>query len=150
MELKLPPVVVFLIFVGLMNVVGNFLPVGYFDFFGRWALAAVLLVAAFVLGLVSLLQFHRSKTSIDPMHPQKITKLVTSGVYQFTRNPMYLALLLVLLAVGLYFGNAFNTLTAAAFVGYMNRFQIIPEERILLEKLGKPYKQYCLMVRRWF
>ncbi|HEA80807.1 MAG TPA: isoprenylcysteine carboxylmethyltransferase family protein, partial [Maribacter sp.] len=39
---------------------------------------------------------------------------------------------------------------AALFVGYMNRFQIIPEERILLEKFGRSFKDYCILTRRWF
>jgi protein-S-isoprenylcysteine O-methyltransferase Ste14 len=63
---------------------------------------------------------------------------------------MYLALLLILLAWGLWLGNAFNTLLAAGFVGYMNRFQIIPEEEALTAMFGKRYQQYCKQVRRWF
>ncbi|WP_338038964.1 hypothetical protein [Maribacter litopenaei] len=61
-----------------------------------------------------------------------------------------MALLLVLLGFGLYLGNAFNTLVAAGFVAYMNRFQIIPEERILFDKFGKEYKTYLTATRRWF
>ena len=63
---------------------------------------------------------------------------------------MYLAMLLLLLALGLKFGNAFNVLLAAGFVSFMNRFQIIPEERMLLEKFGREFKDYCTKTRRWF
>lgn len=63
---------------------------------------------------------------------------------------MYLALLLVLVAWGLWLGNAFNTIVAAGFVSYMNVFQIIPEEKILHQVFGKEYQQYCVFVRRWF
>jgi protein-S-isoprenylcysteine O-methyltransferase Ste14 len=63
---------------------------------------------------------------------------------------MYLAILLVLLAWGLWLGNAFNTLLAAGFVGYMNKFQIRPEEEALATIFGKEFQQYCTQVRRWF
>ena len=63
---------------------------------------------------------------------------------------MYLAMLLILLALGIWLGNAFNVLLAAGFVGYMNKFQIIPEEEALSEMFGATYKQYCTLTRRWF
>lgn len=150
MTLKIPPAIVFLCTAVLMYLLATFLPVGYFDFFGRYYVGAALLVLAIILGTVSLLQFFSAKTTIDPGKPQNATKLVTGGVYRITRNPMYLALLLVLLAFGIYLGNAFNTLLAAGFVMYMNRFQIIPEETVLKKHFGKEYEQYCVRIRRWF
>jgi protein-S-isoprenylcysteine O-methyltransferase Ste14 len=63
---------------------------------------------------------------------------------------MYLGLLLLLLALGLWLGNAFNTLVAAGFVSYMNHFQIQPEEDMLQQKFGKEYRFYCKLTRRWF
>jgi protein-S-isoprenylcysteine O-methyltransferase Ste14 len=102
------------------------------------------------IGVVSLVQFFVSKTTVNPNTPDKASRLISNGLYTFSRNPMYLAMLLLLLAVGLYFGNAFNTLIAAGFVGYMNRFQIGPEEHILLRKFGKKYTEYLTRTRRWF
>jgi protein-S-isoprenylcysteine O-methyltransferase Ste14 len=150
MTLKIPPAIVFLCTALLMYLLATFLPVGYFDFFGRYYVAATLLALAFILGVVSLLQCFSAKTTIDPRKPQNSTKLITNGVYRITRNPMYLALLLVLLAFGIYLGNAFNTLLAAVFVMYMNRFQIVPEEIVLKKHFGKEYEQYCVRIRRWF
>lgn len=150
MRLKVPPVVVFLLFGILMYVLARFLPVGYFDFFGRNYLMFFLLGIAGSFGCISLLQFFKSKTTVDPTAPSKASTLVTSGIYQFTRNPMYLGLLLALLAWGLWLGNAFNVLLAAGFVGYMNAFQIVPEEEMLVKLFGKEYQQYCTLVRRWF
>jgi len=150
MTLKIPPAIIFLSTALLMYLLATFLPVGYFDFFGRYYIVAALLAFAFILGLVSLAQFFGSRTTIDPRKPHNSTKLVTKGAYGITRNPMYLALLLVLLAFGLYLGNAFNTLVAAGFVMYMNRFQILPEEAALKKHFGKEYEQYCVRIRRWF
>ncbi len=150
MKLKIPPAVVFLIFGGLMYLLAEFLPVGYFDFFGRPYLMIGLSALALIIAAIALLQFFGAKTTVDPTHPAKAVKLVETGIYAYTRNPMYLALLMLLLAWGIWLGNAFNTLLAAGFVAYMNHFQIVPEERALLQVFGKDYKQYCLLVRRWF
>jgi protein-S-isoprenylcysteine O-methyltransferase Ste14 len=76
--------------------------------------------------------------------------LEVKGIYGYSRNPMYLAMLLCLLAWGLWLGNVFNTLVAAFFVSYMNRFQIVPEERALTRVFGREYQLYCSQVRRWF
>lgn len=133
-----------------MYLLATYLPVGYFDFFGRDYLMYLLLFLALLIGAVSLFQFFGSKTSIDPRNPSKVSTLITGGLYQYSRNPMYLALLLLLLSWGLYLGNAFNTLLAAGFVYYMNTFQIIPEEEVLTIMFGKEYQKYCVIVRRWF
>ena len=150
MELKVPPVLVFLFFGLAMYVVARFLPFGYFDFFGREYLMVFLLGMAVAITLISLLQFYRARTTVDPMIPSKASKLVVNGLYKYSRNPMYLAMLLILLALGLRLGNAFNTLVAAGFVAYMNRFQVIPEEKALLKIFGKAYQRYTSQVRRWF
>ncbi len=150
MKLKIPPLFVTLAFAGSMYLLAKFLPVGYFDFFGRHYLIIGLLSAANCLLAVALFQFWRKKTTHNPMAPQKSSVLVTNGVYRFTRNPMYLALLLLLLAWGLWLGNAFNTLLAAGYVAFMNRFQIVPEEKALTVLFDKEYQKYLLKVRRWF
>ncbi|MCK0147017.1 isoprenylcysteine carboxylmethyltransferase family protein [Arenibacter sp. F26102] len=150
MKLKIPPIVVTFLFGLFMYLLAKYLPVGYFEFFGRYYLMFFLCFLALLIGIVSLFQFFRAKTSRDPLAPAKTSRLVTSGLYQYSRNPMYLALLLLLLAWGLYLGNAFNTLLAAGFVFYMNTFQIIPEEEVLANKFGKEFHKYCVMVRRWF
>ena len=150
MKLKVLPVFVFLIFGLFMYLLATFLPVGYFDFFGRKYLMLTLLAIAGCIGVIALFQFFRSKTTVDPSNPSKATKLVSSGIYQYSRNPMYLGLLLLLLVWGLWLGNAFNVLLAAGFVAYMNKFQIIPEEEALLKLFAKEYAQYCALARRWF
>ncbi|WP_291960482.1 methyltransferase family protein [Maribacter sp.] len=150
MELKVPPALVFLCFALLMYLLAEFLPIGYFDFFGRLLLTKILVGVGVIIALFALFQFRKSKTTIDPTKPEKASELVVDGIFKYSRNPMYLAMLLILLALGVFLGNAFNTLVAAGFVSYMNRFQIVPEERILLNKFGRSYKDYCILTRRWF
>jgi protein-S-isoprenylcysteine O-methyltransferase Ste14 len=150
LELKIPPAGIFIVFMGAMYLLAQYLPVGEFDFFGNRELRSVLAIAGLIIGVLAVLQFAIKRTPADPFHPERAGKLVTRGVYNYSRNPMYLALLLLLLAWGLHLGNAFNTLLAALFVAYMNRFQIGPEERALEKKFGSAYRQYTKLVRRWF
>ncbi|SHI84528.1 Protein-S-isoprenylcysteine O-methyltransferase Ste14 [Arenibacter nanhaiticus] len=150
MKVKIPPVGVAVVFALLMYLLAMVLPVGDFEFFGRNYLILILVFMAVLIAFVSLFQFVKFKTSIDPLHPGKASRLITTGLYSYSRNPMYLALLLLLLAWGLWLGNAFNTLLAAGFVYFINAYQILPEEEALLKKFGKDYQKYCLAVRRWF
>ncbi|RKR13441.1 protein-S-isoprenylcysteine O-methyltransferase Ste14 [Maribacter vaceletii] len=150
MKLKLPPVVVLGIFALLMFLCVKVLPFGNFNFFGRIYLMYVLLSVALLIGFFAVAQFYTQKTTVDPMNPNKVSSLVTGGLYKFSRNPMYLAMLLVLISFCLWLGNAFNSLLIAGFVHFMNKFQIIPEEEILSNHFGKAYKAYCAKVRRWF
>jgi protein-S-isoprenylcysteine O-methyltransferase Ste14 len=149
MKLKLSPVIVFLIFGSLMYLLAEFLPVGYFDFFGREYLIRAMLILAVVISCIALIQFYVARTSVDPKNPSKATSLVSNGIYKFSRNPMYLGLLLILLSWALWLANAFNVLLAAGFVSYMNAFQIQPEESALAGLFGKEYRNYCIKVRRW-
>lgn len=150
MKLKLVPVLVTTLFALAMFGLARWLPVGQFSFFGQWYLMYFLVALAMFIALVALWQFKSAKTTVNPVALQQTSALVTNGIYAYTRNPMYLALLLLLLSWGLYLGNAFNTLMAAGFVYYMNAFQIQPEEQVLESKFGKEYKRYLKAVRRWF
>lgn len=150
MKLKIVPPLVMLVFGILMYLLDLFLPVGEFDFFGRRLLAFALLGLALVIFVLAVGKFRRAETTTNPIAPEKASQLVTSGIFGYTRNPMYLAMLLILLAFGLKLGNAFNTLLAAGFVYYMNHFQIKYEEAALLKLFGKDYQLYQKAVRRWF
>ncbi|MBO0322460.1 isoprenylcysteine carboxylmethyltransferase family protein [Muricauda sp. CAU 1633] len=150
MKFWIPPALVMVIFGGFMYLLARFLPFGSFNFFGREELAYFLFGLGFLVILIAVVQFGKKRTTTDPLHLEKASSLVVKGIYNFTRNPMYLGMLLFLLAFGLKLGNAFNTLLAAGFVYWINHFQIIPEEKVLLEKFGKEYTLYCKLTRRWF
>ncbi len=150
MKIQLPPPLVMVIFGLFMYLLDTYLPVGEFQFFGREILMYVVFGLGVVIMGVALVQFLVAKTTTNPLKPEKAAQLVISGIYQYTRNPMYLGMLLFLIALGLHLGNAFNTLTAAGFVYYMNHFQIKKEEDALLAKFGKTYQLYQKAVRRWF
>ncbi len=95
------------------------------------------------------LAFKRARTTINPFKPQNTSSLVTSGIYRLTRNPMYLGLLMVVLGWATFLCSAFALLGPVAFVAYIARFQIVPEERVLSAKFGSGYSEYLARVRRW-
>lgn len=149
MKLKLPPAVITVIFGILMCFLAKFSSFGYYDFVGRKYLVLVLLGIALFVGVFAIIQFFMEKTTINPKNLEKVSRLVTSGLYAYSRNPMYVALLLVLLGFGLWLGNFFNSIIAIGFVYYMNYFQILPEEDVLFIRFDEEYRVYCSKVRRW-
>ena len=116
---------------------------------GREVIAAMIFIAALVVGLSAVLGFHRAKTTVNPLAPEKASALVVRGIYRWTRNPMYLAMLLVLVAWACIVANVAALAILPLFVAYLNRFQIAPEERALQARFGGEFEQYKRTVRRW-
>ena len=116
---------------------------------GRAVVAAVFFIAALVTGLPAVLGFRRAKTTVNPLKPEASTALVTGGIYRWTRNPMYLAMLLLLAAWACIVSNWAALAMLPLFVAYLNRFQIGPEERALQARFGAEFDSYRRQVRRW-
>ena len=100
----------------------------------------VLVVAGVACDLSGLWAFYRARTTVNPMKPRSVTSLVTGGIYRWTRNPMYVGLVLFLTAGAVYLWSAWALLGPVAFVAYINRFQIGPEERVMRERFGEVYE----------
>ena len=131
LELKVPPPLVALLFGFLMWLASPLVDAVEIPFSIRVGLAVAVACTGAVFGMSAMVWFRRAKTTMSPVKPGAASVLVTSGVYRFTRNPMYLSLLLYLLAWGLYLSNWLALLFLPLFVLYINRFQIVPEERTL-------------------
>jgi protein-S-isoprenylcysteine O-methyltransferase Ste14 len=106
-------------------------------------------IAGIGIAVIGVVEFRRAGTTVDPRVPGQSAQLVASGVYRYSRNPMYVGFLLVLCGWAVLLGNALSLLLVPAFVVYMNHFQIAPEERAMREKFGAAYTQYADTVRRW-
>jgi protein-S-isoprenylcysteine O-methyltransferase Ste14 len=102
-----------------------------------------------VIALLAFASFALARTTINPLAPSRASALVTSGIFRITRNPMYLSLLLLLIAYALRLGSWVEWLGPALFATYVTRFQIIPEERILAVKFGAAFLAYKSRTRRW-
>jgi protein-S-isoprenylcysteine O-methyltransferase Ste14 len=116
----------------------------------------VRLTAALMLGAIGIAvaiggvrSFQRARTTVSPLKPQSSTALVSTGVYSFTRNPMYLGMGLALCAWAVYLSSLAALLGPVFFVLYITRFQIVPEERVLDQLFGAPFAAYRKRVRRW-
>ncbi len=119
------------------------------DFTLRLPMAGVVFAAAAVFGAPAIMAFRRAKTTIDPVHIENASAVVSSGIYGVTRNPMYVAMTLLLLSWALYLGNAWLLMGPLAFVLFITRYQIIPEERAMSARFGSAYASYKARVRRW-
>jgi len=149
LELRIPPVVVVAIFVAVMWAISATMPYGSVD--APWAdsIAVLLATAGGGIALSGVITFRLNRTTVDPRVPEKTSTLVDSGIYRFTRNPMYLGFLIALIGWTVHLANGFSAVLLPAFVLYMNRFQIQPEERALSGMFGNHFEQYMATVRRW-
>jgi protein-S-isoprenylcysteine O-methyltransferase Ste14 len=118
---------------------------------GAWrpGLSLALLLAGLVLSAAGVLAFRGARTTVNPTKPERTSSLVTSGVYRFTRNPMYLGIVCLLVAWAVFLSSGWALLGAVAFVLYITRFQITPEERALAKLFGSEFAAYQARVRRW-
>jgi protein-S-isoprenylcysteine O-methyltransferase Ste14 len=99
--------------------------------------------------LAGVLAFRRARTTVDPLHPEEATALVTTGAYRISRNPMYVGFGFLLLAWAVWLASPPALLLLPVFVAYLNRYQIGPEERALEALFGPAYVRYRSTVRRW-
>ena len=103
-------------------------------------LISILILLIGILILINpIFKFIKSKTTIDPIKFKKVNKLITSGIYKYSRNPMYLGLLMIVTSTSLFYLNIFSIITPILFYFWINRFQIKREEIFLTEKFGKEY-----------
>jgi protein-S-isoprenylcysteine O-methyltransferase Ste14 len=133
----------------LMWLVSRSSPAFAFVFPVRILFAISLATVGFVTGISGVLTFRKARTTVNPMKPQSSSSLVNWGVYAVTRNPMYLGGLLLLTGWAIFLSNALAFLFLPAYIFYMNRFQIEPEERALTSLFGQEFVAYRSRVRRW-
>jgi protein-S-isoprenylcysteine O-methyltransferase Ste14 len=149
LELKIPPPVVALIVVAIMWLLAHKAPTLDVPTTLRMACAAAVGLMGAAIGVAGKVGFRRAGTTANPMKPERASALVTGGIYRLTRNPMYLSLLLLLVAWAVFLASGWALLGPLVFVLYIGRFQIAPEERALAAMFGADYAAYKLRVRRW-
>jgi protein-S-isoprenylcysteine O-methyltransferase Ste14 len=149
LELKIPPLALLAVFALAMWLQASLTPGLSVQFPGQLALAAVLTIAAGAITSAGVLAFRRAHTTVNPTTPESSSSVVSTGIYAYSRNPMYLGFVLLLLALAALLGNVLALFWLPLFIAYMNRYQITPEERALQANFGSDYSAYLASVRRW-
>ena len=147
MKTKIPPPILALIMIAIIYL-SSFI-VETFTFSYQTVLSVLVVVVGFGCALPSFRLFAKNKTTISPFTPSETTALVTSGMYRYSRNPMYLGLVLLTIAATIFFGTWLGIVIVVAFIFLLNFLQIIPEEEALLDIFGEEYIEYKKKVRRW-
>ena len=145
--LKIPPPLLVLILV-----ISNYFSSKKIDliFLPYQKLISFILLFIGILILINpILKFIKSRTTIDPIKFKKVNKLITSGIYKYSRNPMYLGLLMIVISTTIFYLNIFSITTPIIFYFWINKFQIKREEIFLTKKFGKKYLLYKTKTRRW-
>lgn len=149
LELKIPPPLLALLTAGVMWFLSHSQGMPVAPTGMQWVLVVLLAIAGVGFDIAGILSFRRARTTVNPLRPNATSALVCSGVYRLTRNPMYLGLLFLLLAWTVYLYSLAALPGPLFLVVYLNRFQIQPEERVMLGLFGADYAAYQARVRRW-
>lgn len=145
--IKIPPPILVLILITSNYFSQNRLEIIYLPYKNSTSFL-ILLVGSLIL-INTVFKFIKSKTTVNPVKFKKVNKLVTSGTYKYSRNPMYLGMILIIISTSIFYLNYFSVVTPFIFYFWINRFQIKREEIFLKEKFGEEYLSYMSKTRRW-
>ena len=148
-ELRVPPVAVALFAALLMALLARSATGLHWPTFVRFSGALFLFATGITCAVAGVREFRRASTTVNPLTPAAASAMVRSGIYRHTRNPMYLGLLLALAGWAVWLASFAAVVVLPAFVLYMNRLQIEPEERALASLFGEDFEDYRRSVRRW-
>ena len=142
----LPPIVTF-----ICGIVIYFSKSFFNEFFSysNDAISLFLLILGLVVFISAVKSFRKQKTTVNPLEPRQASSLVTSGIFKLSRNPMYLGMLIILLAVSFKFNLIGGILTSLFFYIFITKFQILPEEAAMNELFGNEFIVYSKKTRRW-
>lgn len=112
-------------------------------------IAASFLLLGIIILITAVLSFKRQSTTISPLQPEKASYLVVSGIFKYSRNPMYLGMLLILISMTIKFNFVGGILIIFGFITFITKFQIIPEEIALERLFGKEFTRYKKKTKRW-
>jgi protein-S-isoprenylcysteine O-methyltransferase Ste14 len=149
LELRVPPLALTVAVAAAMLATAHGLPMLRVAWPGSAAAAIVCAVVGAALASLAVVEFRCARTTVNPLMPDSASRVVKRGVFRISRNPMYLGMSLLLLALALYQSHALSFAWVAGYVAYVSRFQIQPEERALEALFGNEYRAYARTVRRW-
>lgn len=149
LELRIPPLALFVVLASAIWAVSKYFPAANLALPGRQIIALISILLGLAVISAGVVEFRRRKTTMSPFSPEQTASVVSSGIYHWTRNPMYLGMALALFGVAVWQANLFGFVVVLLFCVYLTRFQIVPEERMLLKLFGEEFAAYMNQVRRW-
>ena len=145
--IKLPPPVLVLILVTSIYFSQNQLEIIYLPY--KYSISILIFLFGILTLINPIIKLIKSKTTVNPIKFVKVNKLVSSGIYKYSRNPMYLGMILIIISTAIFYLNFYSIITPFIFYFWINRFQIKREEIFLKEKFGNEYLLYVSKSRRW-
>lgn len=149
LEHRIPPPFVVVMFGGAMWWIARVTPQVILPSGLRLGLLASLVGFGLGVGSAGFRAFALARTTIDPVNLESASALVTTGIFRLTRNPMYVGFTALLASWAIWLQAPWALTGVLAFMAFIWRFQILPEERVMSTKFGSPYDDYRNRVRRW-
>ncbi len=149
LEQRIPPVILVIISslsMILTNEIYNELNISYSYNVPLFILFAF---SGAIFALIGVVAFKKHQTTVNPIKSSEVSSLVNTGIYRYSRNPMYVGMLAILMGLLFYLSNPINIVFIVLFVCYLNKYQISPEEASLKHLFGNEYIAYKKTVRRW-
>ncbi len=147
MNNKIPPPIVTLVFGLCIYLSKSFFP--EFSF----SILSSLSIISFIVGIsvlvTAIISFKNHETTVNPISVEKASSLVVTGIFKYSRNPMYLGMVLILLSISFKFNLVGGIVLTMLFAGYITKFQIIPEEIVMNKLFGDEFEKYKNKTRRW-
>lgn len=144
---RIPPPVHFLIGLISMILLSYFVPVGYWLYFPWRYIGIIIIIIGFYLSFISGKFFQKAGT--DPRPGRKATSIVIKGPFRYTRNPMYLGLITMLIGTSTLLGTFSPIVVIPIIFLIFHKQFVLREEKWMAEWFGEPYLEYKKKTRRW-
>ena len=145
--IKIPPPILVLILITSNYFFRNQLEIIYLPY--KHSISILMFLVGTLILINPVFKFIKSKTTVNPIKFRKVNKLITTGIFKYSRNPMYLGLIFIIISTSIFYLNYYSIITPFIFYFWINRFQIKREEIFLEKKFGKEYVSYKSKTRRW-
>ena len=145
--IKIPPPILVIILTSLVYFSSTKLELIYLPY--RQIVSVIILFIGLIVIVSPVVDFIKSKTTVNPVKFKNVNRLVTTGIYRYSRNPMYLGMILIIISTTIYYLNFLSVFSPLIFYIWINKFQINREEIFLEDKFGSEYLKYKSKTRRW-
>ncbi len=113
------------------------------------SLGFIIILVGLMIIFIAARQFKAVNTTINPIKPENASVLVNKGIFSYSRNPMYLGMLLIIIGFSIIHNLMAIIAIMPIWIIYMTYFQIIPEEEAMKILFKEDFVNYCIKTRRW-